>query len=85
MIVYRIWDAGADAQSFVRTGNGAQSAKMTRLDSVIRIVVDSGLGYTLVSLTLFFSEVARSNVLYLTSGAVSFLLVNYIHHLDANA
>jgi hypothetical protein len=73
MIVYRIWDARVDGQSFMGTGNGAQSTKMTRLDSVIRIVIDSGLGYTLVSLTLFFSEVARSNALYITSGAVSFL------------
>jgi hypothetical protein len=44
---------------------------MTRLDSVIRIVIDSGLGYTLVSLTMFFSRVARSNALYIASGAVS--------------
>jgi hypothetical protein len=57
--------------SCMGTGNSAQSTNMNRLGSVIRIVIDSGLGYTLVSLTLFFSRIARSNALYITSGAVS--------------
>ena len=73
MIVYRIWNARDGAQGFMETGTSTQSPKMTRLDSVIRIVIDSALGYTLVSLTLFFSQVARSNAIYITSGAVSLL------------
>ena len=74
MIVYRIWNARDGTQ------NSAQSTNITRLDSVIRIVIDSALGYTLVSLTLFFSRVARSNALYITSGAVSLLwLIMYTH------
>ena len=68
MIVYRIWNARDDSRGLVRPANGAQAAKMIRL---IRIVIDSALGYTLVSLTLFVSQVARSNALYITSGAVS--------------
>jgi len=73
MIVYRIWNARDRTRSLMDTGSGGQSKKMTQLDSVIRIVIDSGLGYTLVSLTHFFSRVAHSNALYITSGAVSFL------------
>ena len=72
-IVYRIWNAREDAQDLIGSGSSTQSPKITRLDSVIRIVIDSALGYTLVSLTLFFSQVARSNALYITSGAVSIL------------
>ena len=73
MIVYRIWYARDDAQGFMETGSGAQSPKMTRLDSVIRIVIDSALGYTLVSLTLFFSQIACSNAVYIAACAVSIL------------
>ena len=73
MIVYQIWNARDHARGFMETRSSAQSPKMTRLDSVIRIVIDSALGYTLVSLTLFFSQVARSNAIYITSGAVSLL------------
>jgi hypothetical protein len=85
MIVYRIWNARDDAQGFMGTesGSSVQSLKMTRFDSVIRIVIDSALGYTLVSLTLFFSQVTRSNALYIASGAVSLLLLT-IHQRDAN-
>jgi hypothetical protein len=75
-----MWNARDNARSIIRTGNrlNAQSTNTTRLDSVIRIIIDSGLGYTLVSLTLFFSFVARSNALYITSGTVSLLsLVMY--------
>jgi len=78
MIVYRIWNARDDSRGLVGDANGAQYARMTPLDSVIRIVIDSGLGYTLVSLTLFFSQVARSNALYITSGAVSLSINIYI-------
>jgi len=78
MIVYQVWNARDNAPSITGTGNSAQSTSITRLDSVMRITIDSGLGYTLVSLTLFFSYVARSNALYITSGAVSLLsLVMY--------
>ena len=74
MIVYRLWNARDDARDLVETGSRTRSPKTTRLDSIIRIVIDSALGYTLVSLTLFFSQIARSNALYITSGAVSFWL-----------
>ena len=84
MIVYRVWNARGGAPSYMETGNSTQSTNMNRLDSVIRIVIDSGLGYTLVSLTLFFSRLARSNAIYITSGAVSiFLLIMYARK-DAN-
>ena len=73
MIVRRIWNARDVARSFMETGSNTQFPKMTRLDSIIRIVIDSALGYTLVSFTLFLSQVARSNALYITSGAVSLL------------
>ena len=78
MIVHRLWNARDGAR------DSAQSTNMTRLDSVIRIVIDSGLGYTLVSLTLFFSQVVRSNALYITSGAVSVLLLIMWTHQEAN-
>jgi hypothetical protein len=83
IIVYRIWNARDDAQGFMGTGSSVQSQEMTRFDSVIRIVIDSALGYTLVSLTLFFSQVTRSNALYIASGAVSLLLLT-IHKRDAH-
>ena len=73
MIVYRIWNARENARDSVENGNSTQSPKMTWLDSVIRIVVDSALGYTLVSLTIFITQAARSNAIYITSGAVSLL------------
>lgn len=79
MIVYRIWNARDCSRGLARPTNGAQTAQMTHL---IRIVIDSALGYTLVSLTLFFSLVARSNALYITSGAdiqavgIAFNLIN---------
>jgi len=85
MIVYRIWNARDDSRGLVGDANGAQRARMTPLDSVIRIVIDSGLGYTLVSLTLFFSQVARSNALYITSGAVSlYTYIDYVYEHDPN-
>jgi hypothetical protein len=65
----------------MEAGNSAQPTNrtVTRLDSIIRIVIDSGLGYTLVTLTIFFSRVAHSNAIYVTSGAVSLLrLIMYI-------
>ena len=83
MIVYPIWNARHDVQGFMGTASNIQSPKMTWLDSVIRIVIDSALGYTLVSLTLFFSQVARSNAIYITSGAVSFIGLT-IHQRDVN-
>jgi len=58
---------------------------MIRVDSVICIVIDSGLGYTLVSLTLFFSQLARSNALFITSGAVSLLWPIMYPNKEANA
>lgn len=72
MIVYRVWNMRDGAPSFMGTGNSAEPTNMNRLNCVIRIVIDSGLGYTLVSLTLFFSRLARSNAIYITSGAVRF-------------
>ena len=75
MIVYRIWNARDVAPGFMETGSNIQSLKMTRLDSVIRIVIDSALGYTLVSLSVFFTQVAGSNAVYITSCAVSLLLL----------
>ena len=79
MIVYRLWNARGRAR------DSAQSTNMIRqLDSIICIVIDSGLGYTLLSLTLFFSQLVRSNALFITSGAVSLLwLIMYLHK-DAN-
>jgi hypothetical protein len=73
MIVRRIWNARDVARSFMETRDNPQSPKMNRLDSIIRIVIDSALGYTLVSFTAFLSQVASSNALYITSGAVSLL------------
>ena len=77
MIVYRLWNARGRAR------NSAQSTNMIRLNSIICIVIDSGLGYTLVSLTLFFSQLARSNALFITSGAVRLSLIIYTHQ-EAN-
>ena len=73
MIVYRLWNARGRAR------DSAQSTNMIRLDSIICIVIDSGLGYTLVSLTLFFSQLAPSNAIFITSGAVSLWLIMYPH------
>jgi hypothetical protein len=85
MIVRRIWNARDVARNFMETGNGTQSTNMTpRLNSVIRIIIDSALGYTLVSFTLFVSQVARSNALYITSGAVSLLWLIMYTRKDAN-
>jgi hypothetical protein len=56
---------------------------MIQLDSIIHIVIDSGLGYTLVSLTLFFSQLAPSNAIFITSGAVSLIwLIMYPHKAE---
>jgi len=76
MIVYRIWDAQDCSRGLVRPANGAQTAKMTH---IICIIINSALGYTLVSLTLFFLLVAHSNALYITSGTVSIsIFINYL-------
>jgi hypothetical protein len=79
MIVRRKWNAQDVARRFTETGSSTQSTNMTpRLNSVIRIIIDSALGYTLVSFTLFVSQLARSNAIYIASGAVSFLwLIRY--------
>lgn len=84
MIVRRIWNARDVARIFMETGSNTQSPKINRLDSVIRIVIDSALGYTLVSFTLFLSQVTRSNALYITSGAVSLLWLIMYTVKDAN-
>ena len=84
MIVYRILNAQHDAQGFIDTGSSIQPPKTTQLDSVIHIVIDSAHGYTLVSLTLFSSQVACSNAIYITSGAVSFIWLT-IHQHDVNS
>jgi hypothetical protein len=78
MIVYRLWNARGRAR------DSAQSTNMIRFDSIIRIVIDSGMGYTLLSLTLFFSQLARSNALFITSGAVSLLWLIMYPHKEAN-
>jgi len=57
---------------------------MIRLDSIIYIVIDSGLDYTLVSLTLFFSQLVPNNALFITSGAVSLLWLIMYPHKEAN-
>jgi hypothetical protein len=79
MIVYRLWNARGRAR------DSAQSTNMIRLDSIIHIVIDSGLGYTLlVSLTLFFSQLAPSNAIFITSGAVRLLWLIMYPHKEAN-
>jgi len=84
MIVRRIRNARDVARIFMETGSNSQSPQINRLDSVIRIVIDSALGYTLVSFTLFLSQVMRSNALYITSGAVSLLWLIIYTVKDAN-
>ena len=59
----------------METGSNIQSPKMTQLDSIIHVVIDSALGYTLVSLSVFFIQVVGSNTVYITSCAVSLLLL----------
>ena len=81
MIVYRIWSARENARE---AGSSTQPPKMSWLDSIIRIVVDSALGYTLVSLTIFITQAARSNAIYITSGAVSLLWFSNIHQRNAD-
>ena len=75
MIIYRIWNVQDVALGFMETGSNIQSPKMTQLDSVIHIVIDLALGYTLVSLSVFFTQVVGSNTVYITSCAVSPLLL----------
>jgi len=76
MIVYLLWNARGRAR------DSAQSTNMIRFDSIIRIVIDSGLGYTLLSLALFFSQLVRSNAIFITCGAefqavgIAFNLIN---------
>jgi len=78
MIIYRIWNVRDNVRDSMEAGS-AHPPKTTRLDSIIRIIIDSALGYTIVSLTLFVSLLARSNALYITSDAVSLLwLIMYI-------
>ena len=79
MIVYRLWNARGRARDSAQSTNF-----MIRLDSIISIVIDSGLGYTLLSLALFFSQLVRSNALFITSGAVSLLWLIMYPHKEAN-
>ena len=50
----------------------------SRLQGAIKIVFTSGLIYTLTSITVFASEIAKSNAIYITSAAVS---LNSYYHL----
>ena len=59
----------------------------SRLQGAIKIVFTSGLIYTLTSITVFASEIAKSNSIYITSAAVSFnsyycphVLRSFFHH-----
>lgn len=69
MIVYRIWHARNDVQPSTHVGS-RPSKRNSTLNSILRIVVDSGLIYMLTSVTVFFSQLANSNAVYITTAAV---------------
>ncbi|KAF8970693.1 hypothetical protein BDZ97DRAFT_57170 [Flammula alnicola] len=88
MIVFRIWSVDHAARSVHAADSVSscpQSGKMKRrskLQSVLRIVIDSGLIYTMTSFAVFCSQIASSNSVFITTGAdimVIGIAFNLIH------
>jgi len=69
-IVYRIYRAEEESNaSALHSGAGSLlTARRTPLQRTMRILIESGLFYTVVSISAFVSVVAKSNVIFITSG-----------------
>ena len=62
LIVWRIWTVNKESSKF--NGTNGHGPHQSRLSNVIRIVIESGLLYTVAVLVTFGTEVAGSTSLY---------------------
>ncbi|TFK36547.1 hypothetical protein BDQ12DRAFT_576569, partial [Crucibulum laeve] len=70
LIVYRIWTVDRENNCNRQSLSPShRPARKTGLHITMKIIIESGLVYTLTSITVFISHLARSNALYITSAA----------------
>lgn len=72
MIVYRIYRTDRETNALVLNSNiiPLMGKKRTQLQRTMRIIIESGLLYTVVSISAFASVVAKSNTIFITSAVV---------------
>lgn len=85
MIVLQIW-------RIVKANTGLEcllplftlNAPRNRLQTLLQIVIESGLMYTITSFTVFVTLVSGSNSIFITSAVVSFICPSLTVNLDAD-
>ena len=73
MIVYRIYRTDRETNALILNSNIIplmEKKKRTPLQRTMRIIIESGLLYTVVSISAFAAVVAESNISYITSAVV---------------
>ncbi|KAF8068856.1 hypothetical protein FPV67DRAFT_1668910 [Lyophyllum atratum] len=69
MIVIRIWRVVNQAAITHKLSPFASEQPQSRLQNIMRIIVESGLVYTVVTIVVFVSHVTGSNSIYITTAA----------------
>ena len=73
LIVWRIWGVNKRSSPVVTRANGrvrGVPTPRTKLEQVIRIIIESGLIYTTLVVATFICELAKSNAIYGVSDVV---------------
>ncbi|KAJ7431323.1 hypothetical protein FB451DRAFT_1157165 [Mycena latifolia] len=70
LIVYRIWSVDKETSSMVATSSTARSRRVSRLKSIMRILIDSAALYTISVIIFVATYIAGSNANYGTSDNV---------------
>lgn len=71
LIIWRIWNYNRRSAPYVtHTSVSQHKAPRTRLENVIRIILESGMLYTLTVIATFICEIVGSNAIYPVSDVV---------------
>lgn len=70
MIVLYIWRVESKSKGKNTLTPLYGTPNLSRLQTVMKAVIESGLLYTVTSISVFFTSVTRSNAIFITSAAV---------------
>lgn len=79
MIVLYIWRVESKSQWKNTLTPLYGTPHLSRLQTVMKAVIESGLLYTVTSISVFFTCVTRSNAIFITSAAVRLYLLLFVH------
>lgn len=69
LLVYRIWRVDSSGRKYLMS-NGTGKSAQGRLRNVMRIIIESGLMYSVIALLTFITIIVGSNAVYVTSDMV---------------